>query len=437
MSFQDDMKQMFLRVAAGEIEPGEWEKWWKSNSVRLEAILTRGDRLRMMPASWSANYYWMAKTQSGVAYYFHAQGRPVKTSGYYEEKAREEELRDRQNALDTYHRKTALTRHLWEEYLERHPIEQVDFDWMSLLGTPPGQTPAKVFGYKDARTPEQWEECDEELKLRLKENLQAKITPATKAYGMKKAGPKTFVKEKNGLVSRIQFIGYFRGGGYEAMNFYLCPIYAIPYGILGLPGHISQGDSFQNMQKGWDVIQYGLTAVNAAMVESINSKFDDILTFLAAGVLPEWQKIDSLETYFAKERRNYLKATEKGPDDPRTGRPMWDLSTERESHPWRANDYLFGVWALLSGREEEGYKLLESCVRFNSEYMEERLKERPKAYNDPRDSMAVMYHNAQLFVKTKQITGTEERREAIQETYEEVCRFMRYYHGLAKKTERN
>lgn len=33
-------------------------------------------------------------------------------------------------------------------------------------------------------------------------------------------------------------------------------------------------------------------------------KFDDILTFLADGVLLEWQKIDSLETCFAIERHS-------------------------------------------------------------------------------------------------------------------------------------
>ena len=93
MGFQNEMKQMFLHVAAGNVEPEEWEKWWNSNKARLEAALTRGDRVRMMPALWSADYYWMVKTQSGIAYYFHAQGRPVKTSGYYEEKAKEEGIR--------------------------------------------------------------------------------------------------------------------------------------------------------------------------------------------------------------------------------------------------------------------------------------------------------------------------------------------------------
>ena len=419
------------------MEPEEWGKWWDSNKDKLEKILKRGDRERIMPALWRASYYWMVKTQSGVAYYFHAQGRPVKVSGYYEEKEREEEMRDRQEAMERYHRNTARARQQWEEYLEKHPTDLVDFDWKSLLGTPPGQKAAGVFNYKSARTEEQWKECGEELKLRLKENMQAKIAPVAKAYGMKKAGPKTFVREENGLVSRIQFIGYFRGGGYEAMSYYLCPIYAIQYGILGLPGHICQGENFQKMHNGWGVIQYGTVAVDAAMVESINRKFDDILIFLAEGVLPEWKTIDSLEKYFAKERQSYLKATEIGPINPRNGRPMWDLDTGGKKDSWRADDYLFGVWDLLSGKEEEGYALLEECVKYNSDYMEGRLKERPGAYNDSRDPMAVMYHNAQLFVRTKQIADAEERKDAIRETYEEVCRFMRYYHGLAKKMERD
>ncbi len=245
MSFQDEMKQMFLRVAAGEVEPKEWETWWNGNRPKLEELLNRGDRGRLMPALWDAGYYWMAKTQSGVAYYFHAQGRPVKVSNYYEEKMQEEEMRERQKAMEGYHRSTAFARQRWEAYLQDHPTSPILFDWESLLGTPAGQKPAKDFPYKKARTTEQWKECKEELKLRLKENLQAKIAPVAKAYGMKKAGPKTFVREKNGLATRIQFIGYFRGGGYEAMTFYLCPIYAIQYGILGLPGHICQGENFQ------------------------------------------------------------------------------------------------------------------------------------------------------------------------------------------------
>ena len=42
MGFQDEMKQIFLRVAAGEIEPVEWEKWWNSNRLKLEETLKIG-----------------------------------------------------------------------------------------------------------------------------------------------------------------------------------------------------------------------------------------------------------------------------------------------------------------------------------------------------------------------------------------------------------
>lgn len=124
-----------------------------------------------------------------------------------------------------------------------------------------------MFSYKSVRGEAQWKETGKELKLRLKENMQAKIAPLAKAYGMKKSGPKTFVKEKNGLVCLLRFIGYFRGGGYEAMQYYICPVYAIDTGILGLPGHISHGEDFQKMQRDWGVIQYGMTAVDAAAAE--------------------------------------------------------------------------------------------------------------------------------------------------------------------------
>ena len=38
MGFQDEMKQIFLRVAAGEIEPVEWETWWNSNRLKPRGV---------------------------------------------------------------------------------------------------------------------------------------------------------------------------------------------------------------------------------------------------------------------------------------------------------------------------------------------------------------------------------------------------------------
>ena len=111
-------------------------------------------------------------------------------------------------------------------------------------------------------------------------------------------------------------------------------------------------------------------------------------------------------------------------------------SRRSSSSAWRADSYLYGVWNLLTGKEAEGYARLEECVRHNSDYMKDRLKEFPNACNDPRDAMAVMYRNAQLFLETKEISDAQKRWDVTRETYEKVCRFMRYYHSLAKKTER-
>lgn len=437
MNFENEIKKVFLKVAAGEIEPEAWAQWWNDHRSQLEEILTRGDQLRIMPALWHPNYYCMTKTQNGISYYFHTQGRPVKCSDYYEKKAQEEAAQNRRQAMEAFHRQTAQARKRWEAYLAAHPTETVAFNWRGLLGTPPAQKLPQVFPYKKPCTAEQWKETSAEIKLRLKENIQAKIVPLAKAYGMKKTGPQTFVKETNGLVSCIQFIGYFRGGGYEQMRYSIGPIYDIHVGILSIPGFITDGELFQKMQRGWGIIQHVPGgAVDAGRVKEINEKFDDILTFLADGVFPEWQKIDSLETYFAKERLDYLKAAEVGPVDPHTGRAMWDVRQKREKDPWCADAYLFGVWDLLSGKETEGYRQLAECVEKGTGYMQQCLKVRPGAYNDKRDTMAVLYYNAELFLKTKQITDAAQRHQAILDTYEDVCRFMRYYHGLSKKVER-
>ncbi len=105
------------------------------------------------------------------------------------------------------------------------------------------------------------------------------------------------------------------------------------------------------MKNNRGIIQYVTeSAVDAERIRKINEQFDKILIYLADGVFPEWKKIENLETYFAPERMEYLKATEVGPTDPRTGRAMWDV--ERDGNdPWCADPYLFGVWDLLSGRE--------------------------------------------------------------------------------------
>lgn len=427
-SLRLELEEMLVRILAGQVEPEEWEAWWKSRRGQLWKVLSHGDRERMIPSGWRADYASMAKTQEGAAYYFYAKGRPMKASGCYEKKAQEETLRLRREAMEAFSAQTAGERARWERYLQEHPTEAVDFDWRRLLGTPPKQQPPRSFSYREARTEEQWKECREELQLRLKENLQAKIAPLAKAYGMRKSGPKTFVREQNGLVARVKFIGYFRGGGYEAMECYLCPLYALGRGPLNLPGQVGSGELYQNMQRNWRVIQYGTEAVDP---QEVSREFDEILTFLADGVFPEWQRIGSLETYFSRERQDYLRAVETGPADPRTGRPMWDARPRGNPDPWRESDYLFGVWDLLSGREEAGYARLSACVEHNRARVEEYLREYPKEGEQLKNSFVMLYRNAERFARTAQAPAGE-RRNVIQETYEEVCREMRVYHGLER-----
>lgn len=432
------MEKVFLKVAAGEMEPAAWEQWWNSHQRELAKALNPYMRQRIMPPEWSADYYWMLKTQSGIAYYFYNQGRPVNCSDYYEQKTQEEKAENRRQAMQAFHSQTAPVRQQWEAYLALHPAKTVDFDWKSLQGTPPGQRPPRVFSYKKPRTPEEWKETGAEIKERLKENLQAKIAPLAKAYGMKKAGPQAFVRESNGLVFYLRFVGYFRGGGYEQLYHSFGPIYDIQAGPSRLPGFVTAGELFQKVQQDWGVLQYiPEGAVDAGRVERINRKFDDILAFLADGLFPEWQKIDSLETYFAKERMEYLKAAEVGPADLHTGRPMWNVRPGQNPDPWCADAYLFGVWNLLSGREEEGYRQLAECVKHGDGYMQQCLKVCPTAYNDKRDPMAILYYNAGLFLKTQQIVDATRRLQAIWDTYENIYHFMQYYHGLSKKVERD
>lgn len=436
MNFEQELKQVFLKVAAGEMEPQAWAQWWKGHRSQLEKQLTRGDMGRMMPVQWEPRYACMLKTQKGIAYWFYTQGRPIKCSDYYEKKAEEEETENRRQAMEGFYRQTAQARQRWEQYFAVHSTETVSFPWRSLLGTPPAQKPPQIFPYKNPVTAGQRKETNEELKLRLKENIQAKIVPLAKAYGMKRTGTHKFVKEINGLALCVQFIGYFRGGGYEDMWFSIGPVYDIHAGNPNIPGFIAKGELFRKMRHDWGVIQYVTDgAVDAERIQKMNDKFDDILTFLAEGVFPEWKKIESLETFFAEERMEYVQATAVGPTDPRTGRNMWDVRADRND-PWRAHAYLFGVWDLLSGREAEGYRQLAACVEKGAGYMQQCLETQPEAYNDRRNPMAVLYYNAELFLKTKQITDFAQRRRAIQDTYEDVCHFMRYYHGLSKKVER-
>ena len=56
MNYEHELKLVFLKVAAGEMEPQAWAQWWKDYRSQLEKLLTRGDIGRIMPDLWEPNY---------------------------------------------------------------------------------------------------------------------------------------------------------------------------------------------------------------------------------------------------------------------------------------------------------------------------------------------------------------------------------------------
>ncbi|WP_321003107.1 hypothetical protein [Eisenbergiella porci] len=453
MDFINEMQNIFLQAARGEVEPALWEAWWEDHAKQLEYHLSPGYFLRIKPSARPVDYASMCRSQEGILYYFCRQGRPVeKSSDYYKIKAEEEFKRWQEKRLQDYYESISPVMDAWEAFLAKHPVASAVFDWQKRLGTPPGQVPgpcvqvlapsgpipvpphqvpAPLRGAGQILPQDGQKENKRLMQLRLKENMQAKIAPLAKAYGMKKAGPKTFVKEKNGIVSYLNFVGYFRGGGYETMDYCICPLYDIRSNILNLPGDVMHGEHRQEMLSGWGVIQFD---VNGIDTEGINRKFDQILTFLAEEVFPRWEQIDCLETFFAPERQALFQAMLAGPPDPIRECLLWDDRADAEKpHPWGADEYLFGIWELLSGQEEAGYERLDRCLEHGKSYVKQYLKQGNFTIESSlKDPMKLLYCNAELFYKTSGLLGKNVRRLAVLETYEYVCRYMRYFHRLEK-----
>ena len=453
MDFINEMEAMFLRAARGAVEPALWEAWWDDHAEQLKSRLSPGYFLRIRPSGRPVDYASMCRIQEGVLYYFCRQGRPVENSSdYYKIKAEEDFKQWQEKRMQDYYERISPVMDAWEAFLAKHPVAPAAFDWQKRLGTPPGQVPgpcAQVLapsGHIPAPPhqvsapsrnagsilpKESQKENKSLMHLRLKENMQAKIAPLARAYGMKKAGPKTFVKEQNGIVSYLNFVGYFRGGGYEAMDYCICPLYDIRSHILNLPEDVMHGVRRKEMLSGWGVIQFDLKGTDT---EGINRKFDQILTFLAEEVFPRWEQIDCLETFFAPERQALFQAMLAGPPDPIRECLLWDDRADAaRPHPWGADEYLFGVWELLSGQEEVGYERLARCLEQGKPYINQyREQENFTIENSLKDPMKLLYCNAELFYKTRGQLGKDARRQAVLETYEYVCRYMRVFHKLEK-----
>ena len=429
MEFQEEMMMIFNKVIDAQMEPQDWQHWWAEHETQLKETISPGDFLRIKPnqRNWFDNIYVsMCYSQEGIARYMKKQGTIVILSPIYEEKQKQKRQQQEHLAIAEYEKQVTPVCQKWETYLKQHGILSVEFDWKQYIGRLPI--------HKDFCHPRYHRQESMSLfKQRLKDNIKYKIVPLMKAYGMKAIGPKTFVKEENGMVSFIQFIGYFRGGGYEDVIFYHCPLYALGLEQMDLPRSIFYTDHYVSMQRNWSSIEYIYEDIS---VKNIDQEFDYILAFFAEDVFPKWHQIGSLDTYFCDERKDYLNAMLVGPPNLKHPKlfPLWNDREMNNDDSWGLYDYLYGVWDLLCGREDIGYQRLEKCLKYEKSYLKGCQESQTEFhyYQYQKAPQAVLYHNVHCFLDTRK---SHNRKQAIQDTYHEVCEFMRCYHRLKKKTK--
>lgn len=429
MKFEVEMMSIFDKVINAQIEPQDWQQWWNEHEIQLRKTISPGDFLRMKPnqRNWSDNIYIsMCYSQEGITRYMKKQGIVVSPSRIYEDKQKQRRQQQENDAMLEYKQRVNLACQNWKTYCQQHNVLPIKFDWEQYLGILPFQSD---FSHPKANH----QETINLFKQRLKENIKHKMIPLIKAYGMKAVGPRTFVKEENGIVTFIQFIGYFRGGGFADVQFYLCPLYALGLEKLDLPRSVFYTDHYISMQRHWSSIEYIYQDIS---IKDIDQEFNYMLAFFAEDVFPHWHQINSLDTYFCNERKEYLNAMLIGPPNLKHPRilPLWNDTEMNNDDSWGINDYLYGVWDLLCGREEAGYKHLEDCLKHEESYLKwcEESKRNPNYHLYQKDPQAVLYHNAHCFLDTKYSLN---KAQAIQETYNDVCELMRCYHRLKKRTK--
>lgn len=425
MDFYDEMQAIFQQVINAQIEPHDWKEWWNKHESQLRQTLSSGDFLRIKPRqrNWENNDDFMIMSQTGIVRYFKKQGIDVAPSSLYEEKTKQKRHQQEQIALFEYDSRIQPIQQRWDEYCYQHQEKMIEFDCQQYLGILPI--------HKDFSHPKYHHQ--ESLNLfqqRIKENLKYKIIPLIKANDMKIVDERTFVKEDNDMITFISFIDCFYGG-YADVQFYRCPLYALGLEKMDLPRNIYYTKNYKDMQKDWQLIEY----IHQNMsVRDIDREFDNILRFFAEDVFPSWNQIDSLDTYFCNERKEYLETMLVGPPNLKHPRilPLWD-DTAQDDNPWGLHDYLYGVWDLLCGNEESGYKHLKDCLKHEKSFLQ--LSQESKDSHYEKDYRVVLYRNAHCFLDTQFYFDINKRKQAIKDTYNEICEFMRYYHCLKKKSK--
>lgn len=435
MSFISEMNNMFIRLAECKLDVSTWEQWWNTHLNELKASLSPGDMLRIkLPVNKSINYYTMYQSQMGAKRYLEKYNIPYTDSDLYAELARNEQEDYERKIIQEDLKKIEPAHENWEKYKMQHGIQKYDFNEVFDIN--------QVMGFCKEITPDQYRTPMERMKLSLKIQMDAKIAPLAKAYKMKRKSQNMFVREQNGIVTRIRFIGYFRGGGYENMITDIIPLYmpysetmtnycTIPFDRIYTERH---DEVFEH--ENWSCIQFvrhNEAPTNEDTVKE-SKQFDRIVSYLALDILPEYEQITSLEVFFAPERLELIDVMRVGPLVKCGGlfKPSWNSPKRKELS--QMDDYLFGVWNLINGRLEEGYHQLKSCLEHEESYLNFYKEYNGKYTPDPTDirnySECTMYHFAQDFYDTKNILDLNQRKAAIAEIYERVCSIMRKFYRL-------
>lgn len=291
--FQTELESMMLQLAACKLDYTTWTNWWSDNLGEVLATLSRGDELRIKPTFDSA-YEWdcLLFSQRGAKRWLEKMGIPYTDSDRYEtetqkaEKARKEA--QTHALMQEYQNRTAALAQGWADYKEQHGLSETEqlFDINTVLGytavDPQGKT-----------------KQDDIQKLSLKFLMKKKIAPIATAYGMKWIRPQTFVRERGGVVARIKFQGYFRGGGYDHMLINIFPAY-MPSPFDFNYGMVSQDliytERYHEMKANWRYIHGSRwsrrNVKNHELEESL--QFDRIARFLAQDLLPAFDQVPSL-----------------------------------------------------------------------------------------------------------------------------------------------
>jgi len=428
---KQEADEMFIRLANCQLEPPEWINWWNQYADEIKRLISPGDfmRIKIGPNPQPNPYENMCKGQEAAIRYFGKSGIEIPENDSYERK-RIQFRQDRlQEATLKYEQRIGSYRQRWEEYRHQHnPYTPPSFDINQVIGRY-SEEPPNLFDH--------WGYVQNNLcKALFKDQFKLKLVPLTKAYGMKWKQPYTFIRERGGVVMEIKFYGYFRGGGIQSMSTSIMPAYML---LNRSVDYCELPEDCKHFRCSEEVFEYNnwKEIHRVKSVPLLCEQIDRIVRYLAQVVLPTFEQIDSIETFFAKERLEWYDVVKIGPPMIKYG---W-IGASWEPEPPRLNSpavpyvkpeysYMFGVWNLYAGQEATGYGQLEDCtvkLDKNTEHFKRNdpQKESWTSTDLMNDSDGIMNQFAKRFLQTRDIDNPEERRAQIISTYQDVCRILK------------